>query len=231
MSWQQSLKGDSLSWLLEPDLVNPGPRYFAMRDLLGKSPHDPEVLSARESVMNHGPVPVILGNQHPDGYWVKPGAGYSPKYRGTTWQFMQLAQLGADGSHPRDQRACEYVINHSRSDLEGFSLNANLSGMVHCFQGNMLASLCDLGMGRDIDVKNGLDWLSQSITGEYVAPYSETDHGVRYTEDGNCGPGFACGYNNQLPCAWGAVKKPDGPGQIPPGDAPSHDGGCHPHGG
>jgi hypothetical protein len=28
---------------------------------------------------------------------------------------------------------------------------------------------------------------------------------VRYYA-GNCGPGFACGSNNKLPCAWGAVK-------------------------
>ena len=32
MTWQDQLKGDSVSWLLEGD--NPGVRYLAMRDLL-----------------------------------------------------------------------------------------------------------------------------------------------------------------------------------------------------
>ena len=100
-SWHTKLNGDSLSWLLESDEVNPGVRYFALRDLLDRPETDPEVIQARRAVMATGPVPVILNAQSPEGYWVKPGGGYSPKYRGTVWQIIFLAELGAA---PTDER-------------------------------------------------------------------------------------------------------------------------------
>ena len=46
--------------------------------------------------MEQGPVPAILAAQDAAGYWEKPGAGYYPKYRGTVWSIIYLAQLGAD---------------------------------------------------------------------------------------------------------------------------------------
>ncbi|HML99025.1 MAG TPA: hypothetical protein PKD75_11135 [Tepidiformaceae bacterium] len=44
------------------------------------------------------PIASILAAQHPEGYWVKPGAGYGPKYTGTAWQVVFLEQLGASAS-------------------------------------------------------------------------------------------------------------------------------------
>ena len=60
MSWKDYVNGDSLSWLIEPDRANPGVRYFAITDLLGIDPSDPEVMAAREEVMIIGQVPAIL---------------------------------------------------------------------------------------------------------------------------------------------------------------------------
>lgn len=47
--------------------------------------------------------------------------------------------------------------------------------------------------------------MAHSVTGEGVAPRTDRDAPVRYYA-GKCGPGFACGANNGLPCAWGAAK-------------------------
>ena len=47
--------------------------------------------------------------------------------------------------------------------------------------------------------------MARSVTGEGIAPNSERDAAVRYYA-GKCGPLFACGSNNKLPCAWGAAK-------------------------
>ena len=69
------LNDDPLPWLLEPDSDNPGVRYFTLRDLLGRPEADPEVGLARADIMRTGPVPAILGAQHSEGYWVKPGGG------------------------------------------------------------------------------------------------------------------------------------------------------------
>jgi len=63
--------------------------------------------------MRSGPVPVILAAQEPEGYWDKPGAGYGPKYRGTQWAVVFMAQLGADGTDPSVRAGCEYVQHHA----------------------------------------------------------------------------------------------------------------------
>jgi len=65
-------------------------------------------------------------------------------------------------------------------------------------------ALVELGC-TDPRLEKAFDWLARSVTGEGVAPMKEKDAGLRYYA-GKCGPNFACGSNNKLPCAWGAVK-------------------------
>jgi hypothetical protein len=156
--------------------------------------------------MEHGPIPKILAEQEPDGYWVEPGPGYSPKYRGTCWQVIFLAQLGASGEDIRVRAACDYVLNHTQTERGGLSATGKPSGLIHCLQGNLLAALIDLGHLSDPRVTKALDWLARSITGEGIAPSSQKDASTRYLRSGNSAPGFICSSNNHLPCAWGAVK-------------------------
>ncbi len=196
----------TVAWLLEPDLVNPGARYFALSDLLDRTHDDAEVAAAQAAVMTSGPVPAILAAQDPAGYWVEPGPGYYPKYTGTVWQVTFLAQLGADGRDPRVAAACDYVLDHSRSRYGGFSAGADPAGQIHCLQGNLAAALIDLGRLGDPRLDAALDWLARSITGDGIAPAAEKDAAVRFYRSGNSAPGFACSANNHLPCAWGAVK-------------------------
>ena len=51
MNWQNILNGDSLSWILEEDLENPGVRFFALTDILGHPSDDTEVIKAQEAVL------------------------------------------------------------------------------------------------------------------------------------------------------------------------------------
>ncbi|HEX7975729.1 MAG TPA: hypothetical protein VF498_15065 [Anaerolineales bacterium] len=191
------LRGDPLPWLLEPDPANPGVRYFALRDLLDRSPDDPEVRQARKAVMATGPVPAILAAQHPDGFWDQPGVGYSPKYRGTTWQIMFLAELGADPADERVRLGCEYLLRNNPSSSGAFSLSVAPRGGVHCLNGNLLAALMSLGYAGDPRVQAAFDWLVRAITGEGE---------IRFYASGTSGPGFACGINLGQPCGWGANK-------------------------
>lgn len=78
--------------------------------------------------------------------------------------------------------------------------------MIHCVQGNLAAALIELGWLGDDRLGQALMWLAHSITGEGVAPAEALDAPVRYYRSGNSAPGFVCGANNHLPCAWGAVK-------------------------
>jgi hypothetical protein len=206
---------DSLEWLLEPDPVNPGIRLLALTQLMDLPPGDAEVVASRQAVSSTGPVPAILGRQSPEGYWVQPGPGYYPKYRGSVWQVIFLAQLGADGKDPRVGSACEYLLTNSRSQNGGFSYTGTSSGMIHCLQGNLIASLLDLGWLGDERLDSAIDWLARSITGEGIAPSQERTAEIRYYRSGNSAPGFVCSANNHLPCAWGAVKAMLALGKIP----------------
>ncbi|MHB8624753.1 MAG: prenyltransferase/squalene oxidase repeat-containing protein [Aggregatilineales bacterium] len=198
MSWLDRLNGDSLSWLCEPDPVNPGIRYFALRDLLDRSADDPEVLEARSAIMTGGPVPVILNAQHPDGYWQQPGGGYG-KYQGTVWQIMLLSELGADPTDERVRRGCNYVLDHGIASNGGFAYNKTVlpSGVVHCLNGNLLYALIRLGCLDDSRLQQALDWQARAITGEDP---------IQYYQSGTSGPDFACAINEKQPCAWGATK-------------------------
>ena len=215
MNWRDRLTGDPLPWLLEDDAENPGVRYFVLTDILEKPQDDPEVVDAIRAVMAAGPVPAILEAQETEGYWVEPGPGYYPKYRGTVWQIIFLAQLGADGEDPRVQRGCDYVLEHTRSKHGGFSATATPAGMIHCLQGNLCSALIDLGCLGDERLDVALEWLARSITGKDIAPSKEKSAPVRYLRSGNSGPGFLCSANNQLPCAWGAVKAMLALGKVP----------------
>ena len=84
---------DALAWLLEPE--DPGVRYLALRDLLSLPADDPQLRQAQQAAHTDGPIAAILDKMHPQGYWVKPGAGYNPKYYSSVWALITLAQLGA----------------------------------------------------------------------------------------------------------------------------------------
>jgi len=191
------LKADPLPWLLEPDQANPGVRYFALRDLLDRADDNPEVVAAQAEVMRTGPVPAILDAQYPDGYWVKPGPGYSPKYRATLWQVLFLAQLGADGQDERVCRAVGHVFEHAQAENGGFACNGRPGTAIHCLWGNMVRALLDLGYWGDERLDRAVDALARSVTGEGYEWYRRS--GVQ-------APGFVCSANYDLPCAWGAVR-------------------------
>ncbi len=204
--WRSLLKADPTDWLLEPDPDNPGVRYFTLTDLLDRPVDDPEVVAARQAIMESGPAPAILREQHADGYWVKPGPGYYPKYRSTVWSVIFLAQLGSDGNDERVRRGGDYVLSHSIATSGAFSYTGAPSGALYCLAGNLCAALLDLGWLGDKRLERALDWLARATTGEGIAPAEERQAQLRYYKSGACGPGFACSANNRLPCAWGAVK-------------------------
>lgn len=194
---------ETLTWLLDPE--TPAVRHVTLRHLLGRSPTDPEVVAARQAAHETGPIPAILDAMAPEGYWIKEGAGYSPKYRGTVWSVILLSQLGATvQGDPRIERACAYLLDNALASQGRFGYNGRPSGNIECLQGNLLAALLDLGYA-DPRIDDAFAWAAQSVTGEGVAPKTEKKAPLRYYAY-NCGPGFVCGANNSLPCAWGAVK-------------------------
>ncbi len=212
MPWQDQLEGDSLSWALEPE--TPEVRYLALRDLLDHPHADPELHAARQAAHERGPIATVLHEMDPAGYWVQPGAGYNPKYRSTVWSIILLAQLGA--SVAEDQRiaqACAYLMDHALAQGGQFSTSGAPSGTVDCLQGNLCWALLELGY-EDPRLDKSFDWMARSVTGEDIAPSHDRQATLRYYAS-KCGPNFACGSNNKLPCAWGAVKVMLALGKLP----------------
>jgi len=136
---------------------------------------------------------------------VEPGPGYNPKYQSTVWSIILLAQLGACAAQDeRIARACAYVLDQSLTPTGQFTASGAPSGTADCLQGNLCAALLDLGYD-DPRLSTAYEWMARSVTGDGVAPMQDRHAEVRYYA-GKCGPQFACGANNKLPCAWGAVK-------------------------
>lgn len=153
---------------------------------------------------------------------VKRGPGYNPKYRGTVWHLIFLDQLGADGGDARVQAACDYVLDHSQARTGGFACWEGGSReeappppslAIHCLNGNLLRALIGFGRLEDERVQRAIDWQARSITGEDF---------THYYRSGTSGPGFRCGSNEQLPCAWGAIKGLSALARIPPGRRAPH---------
>ncbi len=203
MSWQTQLKSDSLAWLLEKD--DPGVRYLALRDLIGLSADDRELRTARKAAHKQGPIASVLAEIDKTGFWVEPGPGYNPKYRSTVWALIVLAQLGA--SIVEDKRialACAYFVDHAFAAGGQITASGAPSGTADCLQGNLCWALLELGY-EDSRLNAAFEWMARTVTGEGLAPATDRQAAVRYYA-GKCGPLFACGSNNKLPCAWGGVK-------------------------
>lgn len=203
MPWRDQLRGDSLSWLLEPD--TPGVRYLALRDLLDRPASDPELIAAQRLAYTEGPIAATLAAMDEAGFWTKPGPGYNPKYRSTVWAIILLAQLGASAAlDERIATACAYLLDHALTSDGQFAENGAPSGTIDCLQGNLCWALLELGCD-DPRLASAYEWMARTVTGEGIAPMTDRQASVRYYA-GKCGPLFACGYNNKLACAWGAVK-------------------------
>jgi hypothetical protein len=165
--WTTVLKADPLGWLLEAD--NPSVRYFTLTNLLKKPETDQSIRQAKDAVMKTGAVPKILAKQRSGGYWESPENFYiKTKYKGTVWQFIILAELGADGNDERVKRTCEFILNNSQDrESGGFSyFSASGGGGDHnkvlpCLTGNMVWSLIRLGYLEDPRVQHGINWITK----------------------------------------------------------------------
>lgn len=203
----------TLDWLF--DTAEPGPRYLAMHHLGGYTNYDPQWRAARDAAHYDGPIAGILADMADDGYWVKPGPGYGPKYRSTVWAMIALGQLGASiDADDRIGRACAYLLDHALTPTGQFAYNCSPGGTFDCLQGNLLTALLDLGCD-DPRLAAAFEWMARTVTGAGLAPKEDRRAPLRYYAY-KSGPLFRCGANNNLPCAWGAGKVMLAFSKLPP---------------
>jgi hypothetical protein len=212
MDWQNNINENPISWLLEDG--EPGVRYLALRDLLDLHHADPQLVKARKEAHATGPIATVLENMQPEGYWVRPGPGYTAKYRSTAWALILLAQLGAQASEDERIRVgCAYLLEHALAEGGQFNIHGTASSTVDCLQGNLCWALLELGyFDPRLDV--AFDWMARTVTGEGVAPRTDKEAKIRYYAY-KCGPLFTCGPNGNRPCAWGGAKVMLAFGKLP----------------
>ncbi len=165
-NWKNVLKADPTKWLLEKD--NPSVRYFALRDILEKPEAKVDVAESKKTIMETGIVPKILAKMQVDGYWETPESFYTAKYKGTVWQLLVLAELGADPADERVKKACEFILENSQHrESGGFAMmrsermgGGRESSVIPCLTGNMVYSLIRLGYLEDPRVLAGINWIA-----------------------------------------------------------------------
>jgi len=202
MSWTGQLRGDPLPWLLESD--SPGVRYLALSRVLEEDGADLKRL--RRRAHREGPIAVVLDHMETEGYWVKPGPGYNPKYRSTVWAMILLAQLGARADEDkRLARAYGYLLDQVCEGGQFTSITSGTpAGTIDCLQGNLCRALAEMGC-EDPRLDKAFEWMARTVTGEGMGGVGDRNARLRYYGY-KCGPCFACSINGRLPCAWGGVK-------------------------
>lgn len=199
------MRVDPLAWLLEPD--NPSARYLALTKLLDRPADDPETVAAQTAIAERGPGRAILDAQWPGGYWMQPGVGYSPKYKATVWQVIFLAALGTPRTEAVD-RACTYVLDHSRLPDGRFSAHKTAKGATACLNGNLIRAMRQLGTD---------DPRLEASTEAVAEMVAQDGFGCRYNAIGiDQGPPPAR-MGDGLPCAWGAIKVLGALAEVPKG--------------
>lgn len=153
-----------IDWLLSSS--DPSVRLAALREFGGSSDREPDIQRALQDTMKTGPIPKILAKQHPGGFWGNEEEFYNYKYKGTVWNVILLAQLGADGSDERVRSAVEFLLKWSQHESGGFGYQGSaVSGtdcsILPCLHGNLVWSMLRFGMKDDVRVSAGIDWIAK----------------------------------------------------------------------
>ena len=157
---ESDLSPETLNWLVEPS--NPSARYLALTRVLVRPERDGQVLASRADIPHAGPARAILQAQYPQGYWMRPGIGYSPRYRATVWQIIFLAQLGMGRVEPVDRAVGHLLASNQRED-GAFRARKGPGETPVALNGSLLWALETLGYGGQPEVQRAWSWLAQRV--------------------------------------------------------------------
>ena len=145
-----------IQWLLDPD--QPSLRGLTLTRHLGKRDSDPEVQAAQRALSTDPWVMQILGERTPGGWWGHPKNRLEPRFHGTHWSMLALADLGATRAIPEVAASCERWM--SNSPLQGGGIGGLGKGKGHhCYTANMTRALLRMGYADDPRVRKTMEWL------------------------------------------------------------------------
>ncbi len=161
--WRTLLKADPIDWLLESN--DPSVRYRVLTELLDVPPDRAEAREARKALMRTGPVATILSKQEKGGHWGQEEHFYQrSKYKGTIWNVILLAELGADPGDPHIGKACDFLCRWAQGPSGGFTYKGGPDGGVKpslpCLTANMVCSMTRLGFGNVPALLGARDYIA-----------------------------------------------------------------------
>ena len=145
-----------VDWLLEED--QPAARYLTLTTLLERKESDPEVKEAKAAIPKKGWAADILAKQEPGGWWVREDRFYWPKYHGTNWMLLVLADLGATKADPRIKKSADAWIKHFARPDGGFAMEGSKTTHL-CTVGNTARALVEFGYAGDPKVTSAFEWM------------------------------------------------------------------------
>lgn len=151
--WWHHLRGDPVPWLLAGD--DPSLLYFFLVDVMERPPAAPAVRHARQAIAHSPVVRAILADQHPDGWWGSPWDPTQPRYAGTVWRLILLAELGASGQDFRIAAASQRLLDLGWESWDGPQVAAlvvrSLVSLGYCDDPQVQAALEGLVAGASDD--------------------------------------------------------------------------------
>jgi hypothetical protein len=193
LSWQESLNGDPLPWLLDPE--NPSVRYWTLVDILDQPADSSEVQEARAAIPQQPLVRELFALQHPAGYW---GDDETTPYtaQGAVTALTLLYMLGVTPDK-RTTAGCDSFLTFCQNENGGFSLTKKLrSGVFPCTTGQHLPFLVYFGLADDPRVRAAFAFLIGDMA----------------TDDA-----LDCGRYQHRDCLWGAIAALNGLAVLPTG--------------
>jgi hypothetical protein len=157
--------------------ADPSVRYRFLRELEDRTEDDPEVVATKSQVGRTGWAADILALQLAEGQWTTPRSDtgqalYLPKYIGTNWRLLVLAELGLTRETPGIARAAELTLTREAGPTGG--LGGSSSEV--CFTGNCVRMLHRFGYAEDPQVRASIAWLlstQKDDGGWHCAPATE----------------------------------------------------------
>jgi hypothetical protein len=145
-----------VSWLLEPS--QPSVRYLTLSRLLRQGDSDAEVRRARSALSKDPWVRQMLSERDPGGWWKSPKNKLEPRFTGTHWNLLALADLGATRDIPEVKASAEFWMDSS--PLQGGGIGALGKGKGHhCYTANMVRALIRMGYQDDPRIRKTMEWL------------------------------------------------------------------------
>jgi hypothetical protein len=183
-NWQKHLKGDPISWLLEPE--NPSVCYRTLTELLDEDPDNPKVRQIKAQIATSKPVVKIFSKMNPEGYWyyldkrTNRGLGDGVEY----WDYITthfnlafLSELAVDKDDPRLALAVKRYLNLQQPD-------GDFLGHFSCLYAYNVRSFVRMGYQNDPLVRRSIELMlkTERADGGYLCDHHEGKHGRKPTK-------------------------------------------------